>query len=344
MEHVFCSIMHTKTCDIILKSKLLAMTSPVAASLAGGSNGEGIAKIALQSKIKNKKKENENMKEKMKKLVALLMVMSLAIGVAQLTQGTTAEAAGKYKLKLKNQTVEVGEEKEYIPTTSSKVKSSQQSAGKSLGYGLGISHKSLKCKVVSGKDKISVKAYNGSTSGSIIIKGKKKGTAKIKVTVSYYDWLSEEEGWVDGKKLATVTKTMKVTVKKMGEVPKSKCKVSDENIKLTTDDDDYEVWMTGVYNKKKTACAIPVVTYKVISGGECVKVTSQKAKVGEDASALLGIKAVAAGTAEIQMNVTWKKYQISGKKLLDKSFATSTSKITVTVTNDDEDKSSDEDE
>jgi hypothetical protein len=53
----FCSIMHTKTCDIILKSKLLAMTSPVAASLAGGSNGEGIAKIALQSKIKTKKGE-----------------------------------------------------------------------------------------------------------------------------------------------------------------------------------------------------------------------------------------------------------------------------------------------
>jgi hypothetical protein len=289
------------------------------------------------------------MKEKMKKLVALLMVMSLAIGVAQLTQGTTAEAAGKYKLKVaKNVTVQVSEEKDVKIKTSKKYTYSESSkVGDVLGYGVGYKKGDAKFKVVSGKDKVSVVSSlveYGTTEPRMTILGKKAGTAKIKITLKYYKLICSGYEKNDGlsklgKKLKTVTKTIKVTVKPASPISKSKLKIADKDVKLSLDEDgdydsEYEFdFGEAVYNKKNTEYAVPATfDYKVVSGGECIKVSREKDAYGEE---YLDAKAVSAGTAELEVTVTWKKYRqaSSGKdKLLDKAYATTTFKTTITVT------------
>lgn len=267
------------------------------------------------------------MRKKMKKLVALLTVMSLTIGLAQLTQGRTAEAAGKYKLKVKNLTMELGEESKKVNVkTSGKMK-----AGGKIGTVAGYMADVWKYKVVSGKDKISVDKEYGD------IKAKKVGTAKIKVTVVFHQYINNGESWAKGKKLATLSKTIKVTVKKPGEIPKSECKVSDKNIELSAGSNDMEI-VDRVYNKKFSAYAYPVVTYKVISGEECVEVKDSDSGTG----AYLYIYGLSEGTAVIQVNITWEKYRFDKHKLLDKSYATSSCKFTVNVTGGDEDEDEEE--
>lgn len=270
------------------------------------------------------------MKETMKRVAALMLVTALLFGVAQTTKQGTAKAAGKYTLKVKNITMEVGQQKTLNVTTKFKDYASSGKTipvGKSRGYWVD-SMKGIKYKVISGKNKVKVTKYGDVTA-------KKAGTAKIRVTATYYNYIAvansygeNDGGTKRGKKLATVKKTVKVKIKNASPIPKEKCKVSDKTMQLDSSDDYVDV--AAVYNKTRTFYAKPVLSYKIISGGEHVKVNVRPYD-GDCASIV--VEPVSIGTAEIELTVTYQKYQVSanGKKdkLVDKNYATSTSKIMV---------------
>lgn len=266
------------------------------------------------------------MKQIMKRLAAIMLVMALAFGVIPTLEETAVYAAGKYTLKAKTVTLEVGQQKDSNVKTNEVVKQGCK-IGAPCGYGTYNYSKgarnSIKYKVVSGKNKIKIDKYG-------TITGLKAGTAKIEVTATYYEYINVGEYYTSGKKLTTVKTSFKVKVKKASPVPKDKCKISDENMEIECGDDD-SISASVVYNKPETLYAKPVLSYKVISGGEYIKVK----KYEDEGEKGLVVDGVSEGIAEIEVTVTYQKYQVSpnGKKdkLLDKDYVTSTSKVTVTV-------------
>lgn len=266
------------------------------------------------------------MKQIMKRVAAIILVMALAFGVMPTLEGTAVHAAGKYTLKAKTITLEVGQQKDANVKAKEVVKQGCK-IGASCGYGVcNYNKKELdtrKYKVVSGKNKIKIDKYG-------TITALKAGTAKVEVTATYYEYINLGEYYTSGKKLTDVKTSFKVKVKKASPVPKDKCKISDENMEIEYGDED-SIKARVVYNKLKTFYAKPVLSYKVISGGEYIKVR----KYEDEGVRGLVVDGVSEGIAEIEVTVTYQKYQVSpdGKKdkLVDKNYVTSTSKVTVTV-------------
>lgn len=270
------------------------------------------------------------MKKTMKRVVTMLLVTALVVGLVQTTESTTAQAAGKYTLKVKNITTQVGAWRvDIFPETNKNWNDWNKSV-------------KLKYKVISGKKIVKLKVFDDYA----YIDAKKKGTAKIRVTAIYYKGYGNKI-----KKVGTVKKTCKVTVKKSIHVSKDDCEgITDRHIKLRLNGVhgwDYSESNTGSTNKviqcnMETAddgiglyYVIPVIKYKVLSGGEHVWVDTHK--YGDGLSGNLAdimILARSEGTAEIEVTTTYKEYKSVRKgkdKLVNKAYVVVKGRLTVDV-------------
>jgi hypothetical protein len=284
--------------------------------------------------LKNVKEIKKMRAKYLKTMISVILTLSLVMGLSSVAvPAKEAQAAGKYTLKQKNISVEVGA----IACFCAKYNAD---FGKLSGYNVG----SATIEVISGKDKVAVDQDKEFTPVQGWVYGIKKGVATIKITAKYlqYTRKSEKEEYKTGKTLATVSTTFKVTVKARSSVKKSKLKMKDKTSKVKKGS-TYEDYYGAVYNKPRSSYAQPEVSYKIISGGDCVRVKTSKSKNE------LKIKGIAAGEAKIKCTVTWKLYneeynrKLSSKwKLANKKYYTSTRTLTVKVTGGSDDSSSDD--
>jgi hypothetical protein len=258
-------------------------------------------------------------------MISVMLTLSLVVGLSSVAApAKKAQADENYPLEQEDITVEAGSMASFCATYRFDY---TELSGVSIANSATI-------EVVSGKENVLVIPDTEFVAVQGTVVGLKEGVAQIKITTDYVQYTrnSEDEDYKVEKTLATVSTTFNVTVTARSSVTKSELAIKNKTGKVKAGS-TYKESYNSVYNEAGSSYAKPVVSYKVISGGNRVKVTTNKKKDG------LKIKGISAGEAKIKRIVTWQIYNheyandLSSKwKLANKKYYTSTSILKVKVT------------